>query len=89
VSQQQPVHLPFCNFCSGKRLFAEQLELEFVESISRGLASTHDYKRQKKEAEQRAIQKKHDDYKTWITETMETEDSPSIRLFAVFGNFDS
>jgi hypothetical protein len=67
----------------------QQLELDFVESISKGLASTHDYKRQKKEADQRAIQKKHDDYKTWITETMETEDSPSIRLFAVFGNFDS
>ncbi len=67
----------------------EQLELEFAESISRGLASTHDYKRQKKEAEQRAIQKKHDDYKTWITETMETEDAPSIRLFAIFGNFDA
>ncbi len=67
----------------------EQLELEFAESISKGLASTHDYKRQKKEADQRAIQIKHDDYKTWITETMETEDSPSIRLFAVFGNFDS
>jgi superfamily II DNA or RNA helicase len=67
----------------------QQLELEFAESISKGLASTHDYKRQKKDAEQRAIQKKHDDYKSWITETMETEDSPSIRLFAVFGNFDA
>ncbi len=66
-----------------------QLELDFAESISKGLASTHDYKRQKKEADQRAIRKKHDDYKTWITETMETEDSPLIRLFAVFGNFDS
>ena len=66
-----------------------QLEFEFNEALSKGLASTHDYKRQKKEAEQRAIQKKHDDYKTWITETMETEDSPSIRLFAVFGNFDA
>jgi superfamily II DNA or RNA helicase len=66
-----------------------QLEMDFVESISKGLASTHDYKRQKKEADQRAIRKKHDDYKTWITETMETEDSPSIRLFAVFGNFDA
>ena len=67
----------------------EQLELDFMESISKGLASTHDFKRLKKEADQRAIQIKHDDYKTWITETMETEDSPSIRLFAVFGNFDS
>lgn len=67
----------------------QQLELDFIESISKGLASTHDHKRQKKEAQQRAIQRKHDDYKSWITETMETEDSPSIRLFAVFGNFDS
>jgi len=67
----------------------QQLELEFVESIEKGLASTRDYKRLKKEADQRAIQKKHDDYKTWITETMETEDNPSIRLFAVFGNFES
>jgi len=66
-----------------------QLEMDFAESISKGLASTHDYKRQKKEADQRAIRKKHDDYKTWITETMETEDRPSIRLFAVFGNFES
>lgn len=40
------------------------------------------------EREQREIRKKHDDYKAWITETMETEDAPSIRLFAVFGNFD-
>lgn len=67
----------------------QQLELEFMEAIASGLASTHDHKRQKKEAEQRAIQKKHDDYKTWITETMETEDFPSIRIFAVFGNFDA
>jgi superfamily II DNA or RNA helicase len=66
-----------------------QLELDFAESLSKGLASTHDYKRQKKDADQRAIRRKHDDYKTWITETMETEDSPSIRLFAVFGNFDT
>jgi hypothetical protein len=66
-----------------------QLELDFAEALSKGLASTHDYKRQQKDREQRAIQQKHDDYRTWITETMETEDSPSIRLFAVFGNFDT
>ena len=66
-----------------------QLELDFAEALSKGLASTHDYKRQQKDREQRAIQQKHDDYRTWITETMETEDSPSIRLFAVFGNFDA
>jgi superfamily II DNA or RNA helicase len=66
-----------------------QLELDFAEALSKGLASTHDYKRQQKDREQRSIQQKHDDYRTWITETMETEDSPSIRLFAVFGNFDT
>ena len=67
----------------------QQLELEFMESIAKGLASTLDYKRQKKDADQRTIQRLHDEYKSWITETMETEDSPSIRLFAVFGNFDA
>ena len=67
----------------------QQLALEFMESIAKGPASTQDYKRQKKEADQRTIQRLHDEYKSWITETMETEDSPSIRLFAVFGNFDA
>jgi len=65
-----------------------QLEMEFMESIDKGLSSTREYRRQQKEREQREIRRKHDDYKTWITETMETEDAPSIRLFAVFGNFD-
>lgn len=64
-----------------------QLELDFEESIGKGLVSTREYRRQQKEREQREIQRKHDDYRTWITETMETEDAPSIRLFAVFGNF--
>lgn len=66
-----------------------QLELDFQESISKGISSSHDHKRRKMDASLRAIQRKHDDYKSWITETMETEDSPSIRLFAVFGNFDA
>ena len=65
-----------------------QLEFEFEESIAKGLSSTREYRRQQKEREQREIRRKHDDYKTWITETMQTEDTPSIRLFAVFGNFD-
>jgi superfamily II DNA or RNA helicase len=65
----------------------EQLEMEFTQSLEKGLASTKEYRRQKKEREQREIQAKHDEYKDWITETMETEDAPSIRLFAVFGNF--
>lgn len=65
-----------------------QLELEFTESLEKGLASTKEHRRQKKEREQREVQRKHDEYKAWITDTMETEDSPSIRLFAVFGNFD-
>jgi len=65
------------------------LSLDFAEAFSKGLASTHDYKRQQKEREQRAIQQKHDDYPTWTNETMETKNSPSIRLFAVFGNFDA
>lgn len=65
-----------------------QLELDFAESITKGLASTKEHRRRQKEREQRAIRKKHDDYKNWITETMETEDAPSIRLFAVFGNFE-
>jgi len=67
----------------------EQLEIEFTESIQKGLSSTKEHRKQQKEREQREIRKKHDDYKAWITETMETEDSPSIRLFAVFGNFDA
>lgn len=67
----------------------EQLELEFEASIEKGLSSTKDYRRQQKEKEQREIQNKHDDYKNWITETMETEDAPSIRIFAVFGNFQN
>jgi len=66
-----------------------QLELEFAESIQKGLASTTDHRRRKKEQEEREIKKKHDDYKTWIEETMETEDAPSIRILAVFGNFDT
>lgn len=64
-----------------------QLEFEFEESIAKGLSSTREYRRQQKEREQREIRRKHDEYKAWITETMQTEDSPSIRLFAVFGNF--
>jgi hypothetical protein len=62
--------------------------MEFTQSLEKGLASTKEYRRQKKEREQREIQRKHDEYKDWITETMETEDAPSIRLFAVFGNFN-
>jgi superfamily II DNA or RNA helicase len=65
-----------------------QLELDFMESIDKGLTSTREYRRQQKEREQREIRRQHDEYKTWITETMETEDAPSIRLFAVFGNFE-
>jgi len=65
-----------------------QLEMDFSESIEKGLASTREHRLRKKEEERRVIQKKHDDYKSWILETMETEDRPSIRLFAVFGNFD-
>ena len=65
-----------------------QLEMEFMESIDKGLSSTREYRRQQKEREQREIKRRHDDYKTWIIETMETEDAPSIRLFVVFGNFD-
>lgn len=64
----------------------EQLELEFEQAIGKGLSSTRDYRRRKKEREAR---KKHDDYRDWITETMKTEDAPSIRLFAVFGNFSA
>lgn len=67
----------------------QQLELEFEQSIQKGLSSTREHRKQKKEREQREIRKQHDDYKNWITETMETEDAPSIRLFAVFGNFAS
>lgn len=66
----------------------QTLEFEFTESIDKGLASTKDYRRQQKEKEARAIHRKHDDYKAWIVDTMQTEDAPSIRLFAVFGNFE-
>ena len=66
-----------------------QLEFEFEESIAKGLSSTREYRRQQKEREQREIRRKHDEYKAWITETIQTEDAPSIRLFAVFGNFDT
>jgi hypothetical protein len=66
----------------------EQLELDFQQKIAKGLSSTQKYKREQKERAQRDIQKKHDDYKSWITDTMQTEDSPSIRIFTVFGNFD-
>jgi superfamily II DNA or RNA helicase len=65
------------------------LEMDFMAAVEKGLSSTKEYRKQKKEQEEREIRKKHDDYKAWITETMETEDSPSIRLFAVFGNFDA
>lgn len=67
----------------------EQLELQFEASIEKGLSSTRDHRRRQKEQEQREIRRKHDEYRGWITETMETEDAPSIRLFAVFGNFDA
>jgi SNF2 family DNA or RNA helicase len=59
------------------------------------LASRSDFRRDtqpeldRQLAKLSAIQKKHDDYKTFFTATMETEDNPSIRLFAVFGNFES
>jgi superfamily II DNA or RNA helicase len=66
-----------------------QLELDFAESIGRGLASTREYRRREKQREEREIRRTYADYKTWITETMETEDAPSIRLLAVFGNFES
>lgn len=67
----------------------QQLEMDFAESIDKGLASTREHRLRKKEEQQREIRRKHDEYKTWILETMETEDRPSIRLFAVFGNFDA
>jgi superfamily II DNA or RNA helicase len=54
---------------------------------SQDLSSNKQLKLAKKEAAQRDLQNKHDDYKSWITNTMKTEDAPSIRLFAVFGNF--
>ncbi|MDB4801695.1 DEAD/DEAH box helicase, partial [Akkermansiaceae bacterium] len=61
----------------------EQVEMEFSDSIKKGLTSTKEHRRQKKEREQRQIHRQHDDYRNWITETMETEDSPSIRIYAV------
>jgi len=67
---------------------SEQLEMDFAQSIEKGLSSTREYRIQKKEQEQREIQELYKEYKDWITESMETEDSPSIRIFAIFGNFD-
>ena len=65
----------------------EQLEFDFAKSIDKGLSSTKEYRLQKKEQERREIEKKHDDYKKWIVDTMESEDAASILLLAVFGNF--
>jgi len=40
--------------------------------------------RERIQAEQRQVDRLYEDYKAWITDTMKTEDAPSIRLFAVF-----
>lgn len=46
-------------------------------------------RQQKKEQQLRMAQQDHDEYKQWIEDSMTTEDTPSIRIFAVFGNFDA
>lgn len=73
-------------FLSGR---TGQLEWDFQQSIDKGLSSTREYRRQQMESELRQVQKQHDEYRDWITETMQTEDVPSIRLLAVFGHFES
>ena len=65
----------------------QQLEMELGDNEGRS-AAQQTQRLNTKEQKLREIQKTHDDYKRWIQDTMQTEDSPSIRLFAVFGNFD-
>ncbi len=66
-----------------------QLELDLSAKIKPGSKNKHDYLLRRKDQEQRDIQQKHDDYKAWVEDTMNTEDSPSIRLFTVLGNFNA
>jgi len=63
-----------------------QLEIEYHSDSS---GPQHLIRQSAKERKLREIRKAHDDYKQWITDTMETEDAPSIRIFATFGNFES
>lgn len=50
----------------------QQLELQFGKMA------------QRREAELRKVGTLYDEYKTWIRETLETEDQPSIRIAAIF-----
>ncbi|MCB1124331.1 MAG: hypothetical protein KJT03_22455, partial [Verrucomicrobiae bacterium] len=65
----------------------QQLEMELSTHNGTVTTAQQTIRRQRKERMLRQIHKVHDEYKKWIVDTMETEDAPSIRLFAVFGNF--
>ena len=65
----------------------QQLEMTFASDAATTTAQ-RSRRQTEKERQLRIAQKDHDDYKEWIEDTMTTEDSPSIRLFAVFGNFE-
>ena len=64
-----------------------QLEMTFAADAATTTAQ-RTLRQQKKDRQLRIAQQDHDDYKKWIEDSMTTEDSPSIRLFAVFGNFE-
>lgn len=59
-----------------------QLEFQFEESKTRGLASTLDHRRQETERTKRSVDRLYDDYVRWIRDTLETEDNPAIRIAA-------
>ena len=56
----------------------DQLELKFASEIQLTTRQVN-----KKERERREIEKIFNDWKTWVEETMKTEDNPYIRVVAV------
>lgn len=59
-----------------------QLEFQFEESKTRGLASTLDHRRLEIERRKRSVENLYESYVKWIRDTLQTEDNPAIRLVA-------
>ncbi|MCP5557691.1 MAG: DEAD/DEAH box helicase [Verrucomicrobiaceae bacterium] len=59
-----------------------QLEFQFEESKTRGLASTLDHRRLETERRKRSVDHLHENYVKWIRDTLQTEDNPAIRIVA-------
>lgn len=61
---------------------SSQLEFQFEESKSRGLATTLEYRRLETDRRKRSVDHLYENYVKWIRDTLETEDNPAIRLAA-------